>query len=54
MDKALGRRSRDLRGILENIDGIKKLLKYVGRTARFKTTLGDAIGDVTHLEPEEG
>ena len=41
-------------GIVTNMEGIKELLKYVGRTARFKTTLGDAIGDVSHLEPKEG
>lgn len=53
MDRALGRRSRDLQGIMTDMDGIKELLKYVGRTARFKATLGDALGDVTHLESEE-
>ena len=54
MDRVLGRLSRDLRGILASLDGIKELLKYVGRTARFKTTLGNALGDVSHLESEEG
>ena len=54
LDKALGRYSRDLKGILASLDKIKELLKYVGRTGRFKTTLGDAIGDVSHLDPEEG
>ena len=54
MDRALGHHSRDLKGILGRLDRIKELLKYVGRTARFKMTLGDAIGDVSHLEPEEG
>ena len=39
---------------LASLDGIKELLKYVGRTARFKTTLGSALGDVSHLESEEG
>jgi hypothetical protein len=53
MDRALGRHSRDLKGILTSLDRIKELLKFVGRTARFKTTLGDAIGDVSHLETEE-
>ena len=53
MDKALGRYSRDLQGILASLDRIKELLKFVGRTARFKTTLGDAIGDVSQLETEE-
>ena len=43
MDRALGCHSRDLKGILGRLDRIKELLKYVGRTARFKTTLGDAI-----------
>ena len=54
MDRALGRSSRDLKGILASLDKIKELLKFVGRTSRFKTTLGDAIGDVSHLDPEEG
>ena len=54
MDRALGRLSRDLWGILASLDGIKELLKYVGRMARFKTTLGSALGDVSHLESEEG
>ena len=54
MDRALGRSSRDLKGILASLDKIKELLKFVGRTSIFKTTLGDAIGDVSHLDPEEG
>ena len=54
MDRALGRASRDFKGILASLDKIKELLKFVGRTSRFKMTLGDAIGDVSHLEPEEG
>ena len=54
MDRALGHLSRDLQGILASLDGIKELLKYVGRTARFKTTLGSALGDVSHLESKEG
>lgn len=54
MDRALGRYSRDLKGIMASMKRIKELLKFVGRTARFKTTLGDSIGDVSHLEPEEG
>ena len=54
MDKALGRHSKDLQAILASLDYIKELLKFVGRTARFKKTLGDAIGDVSHLESEEG
>jgi ribonuclease HI len=54
MDRALGRYSRDLRSILTSLGRIKELLKFVGRTARFKNTLGDSIGDVSHLEPEEG
>ena len=45
---------RDLKGILASLDKIKELLKYVGRTGRPKTTLGDAIGDVSHLDHEEG
>ena len=40
--------------ILANLERIKELLKFVGRTARFKNTLGDSIGEVTHLEPMEG
>ena len=44
-------RLRDLKGILVSLDKIKELLKFVWRTSRFKTTLGDAIGDVSHLEP---
>ena len=54
MDRALGRTLRDLQGILASLDKIKELLKFVGRTSRFKTRLGDAIGDVSHLDPEEG
>jgi len=54
MDRALGRNSRDLRVILAGLDGIKELLKYIGRTARFKNTLGDALGDVSYLDSEEG
>lgn len=54
MDRALGRHSRDLKGILASLDKIKELLKYVGKTGRFRTKLGDAIGDVSHLDPEEG
>ena len=54
MDRALGRQSRDLRGILGSLDGIKELLKFIGRTARFKKTMGDALGDVSHLDSEEG
>jgi len=53
MDRALGRQSRDFQGIMASLDGIKELLKYVGRTARFKKTLGDALGDVSHLDSEE-
>jgi len=54
MDRALGCYSRDLKGILENMTRIKELLKFVGKTARFKKSLGDSIGDVSNLEPEEG
>ena len=54
MDRALGRYSRDFKGIMSSTKRIKELLKFVGRTARFKKTLGDTIGDVSHLEPEEG
>lgn len=54
MDRVLGRHSRDLQAILASLDHIKELLKYVGRTARFKKSLGDALGDVAHLESEEG
>ena len=53
-DRALGGTLRDFKGILVSLDKIKELLKFVGRTGRFKMTLGDAIGDVSHLEPEEG
>ena len=53
MDRALGRQSRDFQGIMSSLDGVKELLKYVGRTARFKKTLGDALGDVSHLDSEE-
>ena len=54
MDRVLGCVLRDLKGILARLDKIKELLKFMGRTSRFKTTLGDTIGDVSHLEPEEG
>ena len=53
MDRALGRQSRDFQGIMSSLEGVKELLKYVGRTARFKKTLGDALGDVSHLGSEE-
>jgi hypothetical protein len=53
MDRALGHYSRDLQGILATLGRIKELLKFVGRTERFKNTLGDSIGEVSHLEPEE-
>lgn len=43
MDRALGRYSRDLKAILASLDRIKELLRYVGRSGRFKNTLGDAI-----------
>jgi len=54
MDRALGRYSRDLKGIMASMKRIKELLKFVGRTARFKKTLGDSIDDISQLEPEEG
>ncbi|KIK02623.1 hypothetical protein K443DRAFT_96534, partial [Laccaria amethystina LaAM-08-1] len=54
LDRVLGCQSRDLKGILASLHKIKELLKYVGKTGRFKTTLGDAIGDVSHLDPKEG
>ena len=54
MDRALGRQSRDFQGIMASLEGVKELLKYVGKTARFKKTLGDALGDVSHLDSEEG
>jgi len=54
MDKVLGHHSRDLQVILASLDNIKELLKFIGRMARFKKTLGDTIGDVSHLESEEG
>ena len=54
MDRALGRRSRDFQGIMASLEGVKELPKYVGKTARFKKMLGDALGDVSHLDSEEG
>jgi len=54
MDRALGCYSRDLQGILVKLERIKEVLKFVGRMARFKNMLGDSIGDVSHLKPEEG
>lgn len=54
MDRALGHYLRDLKGILESKMRIKELLKFVRKTARFKKMLGDSIGDVSNLEPEEG
>ena len=39
---------------MASLEGVKGLLKYVGKTARFKKTLGDALGDVSHLDSEEG
>ena len=53
MDRALGHHLRDLQGILASLDRVEELLKFIGRTARLKTMLGDAIGDVSHLETEE-
>jgi len=53
MDRVLGRQSRDLQGIMASLDGVKELLKYVGRMARIKKTLRDALGDVSHLNSEE-
>ncbi|EDR00810.1 uncharacterized protein LACBIDRAFT_313005 [Laccaria bicolor S238N-H82] len=53
MDRALGRWSRDLQGIMESLERVKELLKYVGRTERFKKTLGGTLGDVSHLDSEE-
>ena len=47
MDRALGHASRDFKGIEVSLDKIKELLKFVGRTGRFKMTLGDAIGTIT-------
>jgi hypothetical protein len=54
LDRVLGRQSRDLKGILASLNKIKELLKYVGKTGRFKMTLGDVIDDVSHLDPKEG
>jgi len=54
MDRALGRYSRDLKGIMTSMKRVKELLKFVGRTARFKNMLGDSIGDVSQLESKEG
>ena len=45
MDRALGHHLRDLQGILASLDRVKELLKFIGRTARLKMMLGDAIGD---------
>ena len=54
MDRVLvGRQSRDFKGFMASLDGVKELLKYVGKTARFKKTLRDALGDVSHLDSEE-
>ena len=53
MDRALGRQLRDFQGIMSSLDGVKELLKYVGRMARFKKTLGYTLGDVSHLDSEE-
>ena len=53
MDRVLGRQSRDFKGFMASLDGVKELLKYVGKTARFKKTLRDALCDVSHLDPEE-
>jgi len=53
MSKALGRHARDLQGILSCIDRVKELLKFLGRTGRFKETHGNMIGDVSQLESEE-
>jgi len=54
MNRALGCYSRDLKGIMASMKRIKELLKFIGRTARFKKTLGDSIGDVSQLESKEG
>lgn len=39
---------------LVSLEGIKEVLKFVWRMARFKNTLGDSIGDASHLELKEG
>ena len=54
MDMALGHYSRDLQSILASLGRIRELLKFVGRMERFKNMVGDSIGEVSHLEPEEG
>lgn len=53
MDRALGCKSGDFRAILASLDRIKELLNCVGRTARFKKALGDALGDVSHLNSKK-
>jgi len=54
MERALGHYSRDLKGIMASMKRIKELLKFVGRTARFKKIFGGSIGDISQLESEEG
>jgi hypothetical protein len=45
LDRALGRSSRDLKAILTDLDKIRTLLRYIGRTGRFK-----ALGDVSVMK----
>ena len=40
LDRKLGRASRDLKTILSNAEHVRALLKFIGRTRRFKE-LGD-------------
>jgi hypothetical protein len=44
LDTKLGRDSRDFKAILSDLDRTRELLKYIGRTGRFK-----AIGDVARM-----
>jgi len=49
MNQKLGRHAGDLKLIMSTTDGIKELLRYVGRTKR----LSNILGDVTPLSNEE-
>ena len=41
LDRKLGWLSRDLRAVLSEKEPIRELLRFIGRTKRVKTTLGD-------------
>jgi len=49
MNRKLGRHAGDLKLIMSTVDGVKELLRYIGRTKRLKNTLGD----VTPTSDEE-